>query len=809
MIRCCAIIMTVLTTLFCLCGSIAEASSIIQKINRADETSRIQIFIKFSTLPLYEFNTIGRKVNLILYDSVQDDGLTFFPEDNRIIKTLAKTDKNNTAISFYFRYNPQQVTITDNEDTATLMVDILLGNPFSALYPDLSTKLQGVTILDRNNIDATNPWNLSVYRRDWKSFFSRYESDVKITPALRLTLPPFPLAAALRQDIDEESWLSALLPLSQSGKWNQILQQLREQSQTVSDEYIRALMLLTYGETLVRAGNYKQSYPILHQVITLQEDSEAANLAELLLLYQHGMKDGDNLIYYDLKENLKKLDHIYQFSAYFNILLAESALVANRVVEAEKILQRDDVAYKNQALPIRLLRQADIRYRKNEKIKALVSYLQLAEHPELIDSHPMSLANFSNLLYENNRIQEAETRYNRLTDMLNGTSQQNLALFRLAMVKSKTDTSARKTKSALFQIIDAFPQSEGAFRSHLKLTDFGFLAGKISTDKAAVTYNKLAQDAPAIILRAEATFKKALLHALSGERFTAITQLMQMLRDFQSGSLRIEAKALIIDLLPLVLKELIDKDEYIEALVLAKKNRGLFARGWVSTDLLKKLATAYSNLGFYDRAVRTYLYIFEVTEPSQQIDLYAPLLEAFYQDGQYDQVADYADRFIFRYPENAQDIDIYYLRLRALVEKGDRERAALFLDKADSPKSKKIASLAANTYFTLDRWQDVITVLTQPDSKSLLKTPDTLFILAESYFQNGEVILAAPLFKQINKAMPDDDQIKFRLAQIDLMNDNTSQALKRFKEIAEKGKAPLWVRLAREEAAILQMGQTP
>ena len=49
------------------------------------------------------------------------------------------------------------------------------------------------------------------------------------------------------------------------------------------------------------------------------------------------------------------------------------------------------------------------------------------------------------------------------------------------------------------------------------------------------------------------------------------------------------------------------------------------------------------------------------------------------------------------------------------------------------------------------------------------------------------------------------EQAHFRLAQLELRRDKTAAALNLFQKLAEEGKDPLWTRLAREEAAILQL----
>jgi predicted Zn-dependent protease len=82
-----------------------------------------------------------------------------------------------------------------------------------------------------------------------------------------------------------------------------------------------------------------------------------------------------------------------------------------------------------------------------------------------------------------------------------------------------------------------------------------------------------------------------------------------------------------------------------------------------------------------------------------------------------------------------------------------------------------------------------------------------LLPLAESYFQAGKNEQAATFFQRLSEQKGDSGQARFRLAQIALKKGDNQGALNLFKELAEKGTDQLWSKLAREEAAILEMEQ--
>ncbi len=225
--------------------------------------------------------------------------------------------------------------------------------------------------------------------------------------------------------------------------------------------------------------------------------------------------------------------------------------------------------------------------------------------------------------------------------------------------------------------------------------------------------------------------------------------------------------------------------------------------------MLYNLATAYSNLGFFDRSARTYQYLFETTTGNEQEKVYLPLIKSLFQDGQYTIIEDYGDRFSFRYSESSLGPEIFYLRLKALLRNGEVDKAASLLQNTNRPVSNDIDQLALNIYYDLEQWQNIIqhfetADITQGNDDATQGT----MMLAESYFQTDQAIKAEPLFEQVIEKEVGNDQAGFRLAQIALEKDNIQQALNRFTQIAEKGVDPLWKKLASEEIAILQLQQT-
>jgi len=789
-------------------GTCATAGSVLKAVQRNDESTHLQLFVHFDQLPAFTLNTNGRRVDLELADTSTVPDTPPLAVDNRIIKMVSDQRGSKTVLSFYFRYPPQKVVAESNKDTGALMVDVLLGNQLSASSPEFSTKLQGVSVIKRGEAESLNPVNATPYAKNWPAFFLEYESPVAIKPTPVLHLPPFPLASGLEPATPNDAWLPAeVSALAGGGKWNQACRLLREQITTQPEEQFKERLVLAYAEALIRAGEYRDPYFLLQRVMLQYPESPMANLAQFLLIYQQAVR-GDHInSYYELDDLLKKIGAAAPFADSFNLLLAELALLAGRTAETQRLLDAPALSQNVSLAPVRMLRHADLLYLQNEKVKALTAYLAISAQAKVIDADPMSLAFFSDCLYASKRYPEAAKRYMTLADLLANKPDQDLALFRQAMSQLHTQATAKKARIDLQQIQDAFPRTSGGMRALIKQTDLDYAGKKLAVHEARAVYEKYATLADSVPLREENTFKLALVDALSGAHEASVRQCLDLMRSFQSGNLKTEATAMVIQQLPGVIRQLVKDKEYIKALVLAKQNKKIFSRGWIDNDLLYDLARAYNNLGLSEQAAHTYQYLFEVSSDADKEKIYLPLLRSLFSAGRHVKVEEYADRYQLRYPKGSDLTAVFLLKARALYESGQLDKAIKILTAANSPKLPQLELLKGRIYFETNQWQKVIDTLAAPELRETVVQNNLLLPLAEAYFQTGKEQAAAPIFQQLASEKGRNEQAQYRLAQIELNKNNPKQALNLFKELAEKGKDPLWTKLAREEAAILGMRQ--
>ncbi len=275
----------ILLLFFLLLPSLSGAESILSKINKIDAKDAVELYCSFTKLPVYRSTTRGKRIDFILEDTVLAKDFIFFEEDEKIVKILSQHKNNKTVLSFFFRYPPQKFEVNPNTEENKLVVRILLGNAYSSALPGLSSKLSGLTIVERTTKDFSNPLIASPYAADWRSFFKLYESKWWITVPVQYTVLPFPAIQFLLPDRARNiDFLSEeVQDLAQQKLWHAIPPILLKQIDKETDPEIKKLLALTYGDTLSRVGQFADAYKQLYLLAKEYNDEEIGIMAKYLL----------------------------------------------------------------------------------------------------------------------------------------------------------------------------------------------------------------------------------------------------------------------------------------------------------------------------------------------------------------------------------------------------------------------------------------------------------------------------------------------------------------------------------------------
>jgi hypothetical protein len=351
-----------------------------------------------------------------------------------------------------------------------------------------------------------------------------------------------------------------------------------------------------------------------------------------------------------------------------------------------------------------------------------------------------------------------------------------------------------------------YPNTDAGARAALKQIDIKILTLKNWEKQALTYYHAIAESAESRSIREEAAFKEALTYHLLDQKAECVEHLMAFLKDFKSGSLHNTGLALLIDVLPSLLKEHNKNGKYIETLILAKQNKFLFVNNLIDTSLLAEMAEAYRQLSLFNEASKMYRYLMEVHAQEDENPYYLPLIKIAYEQGDSDLVEVYADQYSSNFPKGQDRDSILYYRLQNLSTH-NKYNEALALVSGKNFKDPKFKLLEASLLFHLNEYAKARTILEELKISEATQEQDPLFMLAECHYQLNDLDKAEKLFLPLQQAKLFQDQSMFRLAEIARQKGQKEQALKLFKQIVETGKNPLWQKLAKKELELTALNK--
>ncbi len=772
-------------------------ASELSKITRLDNRDSIQLYFSFDKPPVF-YNTANEKrINLIFPQSKIAPDLQMFEADNKIVKILSQHKDGNYILSLFFRYKPQNYKFSKSADKK-IVLEVLLGNRFSKSYKNLADRLKGLTVLDRNSSDYSNPYILSPYSSDWISFFSKYESPVDIDIPLQFIFPPFPIIQILPPY--EKSSLQLLSPemlkLADQGLWVQLAPLILKKLQTEPDIVQQQILGLIYGEVLARGNDFEEAFKQLHLLKEKQPEEPIENLVIYLLALTQAIHADPHLADLELKELEERISSSDTLAPYLLNSQIETALATSQYSRMNKLLLRDDIGLPDQVKEIRAIRQANYWFANKQPVKAYVAYSLLSKSM-LLATRPYSLNQYCTTLYNNKKFEESAECYEQLSSL--ALSEDSLGLVRyrvnMARLKFQNDTSLVHNFT---QIENAFSGSEAGYRAALKKNDLFLLQDNSRYNWALKQYEAISQKPVLRTITEEALFKQALIYTLLGQSDKSIALLQKLLRDFRHGDIKPTAQALLIELLPGEIKRLVDKKEYLKGLVLAKQNKELFKKRWIDSVYLVDIAEAYQKIGIFDEAQQLYLYLIEIAPIDKKEQFYLPMIKASFNHGNYSLVEDYAAQYTYNYPQGSFSDEILLLRLQALVAEGRLAEAVRILP-THLPDHRGIIRLAASLFYHTDNFKNCTRVYNILSDSNYSFSPIDRIMYGESLFRTEHFFQAEDMFSQVTKDNPFFNQSLYRLAELERRKGKEKNGLRFFRKIVETGRDDRWKQYAEKE----------
>ncbi len=516
----------------------------------------------------------------------------------------------------------------------------------------------------------------------------------------------------------------------------------------------------------------------------------------LLALLRARFQDA-NIADYELSSLETFMTPANPLTPYFIVTQIETALATDQLERMGKLLARDDIPFPEEISLIRELRQADYWYATGNSIKAFVGYRLIEKHNNMLSSKIYSLNGYCDTLYQQKQFRAAADYYTALANQVDDKTLLGMINYRRYMAEYHYKPELEMT-DYFGRIENTYPGTEAGFRGALKKADINYLNLKNWAPEAVRYYRALAEKSVTRATREEASFKEALVHRLNNDNSASINLTMDFLRNFRNGELYDAGQALLIELLPKVTKEYVDRGMYMEALVLAKQNKKLFRKNWVDIGLLKEMATSYQALGIYNEALRLYSYLLSISSADQKEQYYLPLISSAYEQGNYNIVEDYSDQYSFHYPTGTHKTAITLIRIKSLIAEELYQEAIKLLPEP-IPDSTDFILISASLYFHVNNFEKVIETLNDLPVLEDKQHSRINFMLAESHYNLGNFVKAEQLFRGIDRDSIHYDQSLYRLAEFSDGRGEREASLKIYKELVETGSNPLWIKMAQKE----------
>jgi predicted Zn-dependent protease len=499
-----------------------------------------------------------------------------------------------------------------------------------------------------------------------------------------------------------------------------------------------------------------------------------------------------------LQEVLGNLDERHPLLPYCRLLRAEIALTTGAFNEAATLLEKGSNPWPAAIGPLRQARLAAALAKSGRTEPAIQAFRALGNPLTALAGLPFSLESAAAVFFAKGEYATAADLYKALAERLADPAQQALARFAWALAAGQA--GARDSAiEGLKQLKAASSSPEAGHRAWLKLLDHGVLTGREAEYPAAITaYGVLAEQAALKELREEAALKQVLVLAWSGQQERSVHHLQAFLRNFRGGVLRADAEALLVELLPAVIQNLVVRGEDLQAVVLVEQNRQLLMNGELGWTFLLDLASAFNRLGLPERASRIYLFMLD--GPRRGADkerLYLPLVQLFWEREEYLQAGNYAGQYLERYPQGKDRAQVFRWHLRALRETGRLPEAAGLLKASRAPWDRDVELEAARILTAVGDYRLLAEIAGRQEG-SWEPAPEALLLQAEALRETGREARALPLYRRLMEDEAFADQASFRYAQIQLAQGEKKEALKILNRLVETGKSQLWRKLAEE-----------
>lgn len=774
--------------LFCCFGTAAAAAEAprLQRLSKQEDPLATRLQLDFSSLPKHRLKISGQRIDLFLAGASSDGSLGELPEGGSVIGILLGMRDRELMVSFLLASPPKDVAVEQDPNLQRLTLKVSWGKAPAAARPVIAKSLPA-------------PPPSSRYRGRWLEFFRDYQVPLQISLPLRPSLVGVPYLKYHPLGSDEAATrLRVAIDQSSQGDWAAALSALNQIDSASLQGPDQEAHLLFLAEALIRNRLFAPARPLLNNYLSRYPDSPLLARARFLLCLVLAADADPYTAAVRLDEFALGDGWPANYQGPLALLQAELALLTARPAQA---LQRlEQLPVQAQALETRRqLRRADALTALGRWEQALALYRQWGEQTSLWQDQPDSLARFAEALHLSGDWIGAAKRYHQLEALLLADPLQPLASFGAARGFLRAGDLTQGLPALAIAQAEP-PTREAGWRARLLELDRLQLSGEGAKGVAeAERYGELAAKAPSRALAEEAAFKRLLVLALNGMPQLCVNELPGFFRRYGRGSLRNEGEALLVELLPGVLEDLLARGEDLPALVLVEQHREFLIGGGVDAAFLRRLGEVFERVGLLEKAQKVYGYLFEgMAGRSEQAGFYLPLARVHRDRRQPNLAIDMIDRYLAAYPQGEDRLALVSMKGEILYDLGKLEDAVKVLTSvADAGEESK--ALLARIYWELGRFAEAERAFAQLGTGS--GDPgkiQALALQAESLYRQDKGDEALVLYQQLSAEGAFADQALYRSAQIHLAAGRKGQALKFLQQLVDEGRSPRWQQLATE-----------
>ncbi|MGM0646325.1 MAG: tetratricopeptide repeat protein [Thermodesulfobacteriota bacterium] len=745
-------------------------------------------------------STLGQRVVVSFERTAPAEGLAQFTPGGDLISSQVNRAGTQTEVTVLLRRPPEDVETLTSEDEPVARVALRWPTEGRQLRPGITTDPGGQLSVVGDGTVA-GQYLHSEYSGQWDRFFQSYSAPVKPWVEMRMTRLPVDvmvegmqtenvdaLALQAARDTNWEGSVSALTPLSSNAT-----------NPSQAALAARGLLALESSRAaLGRVENAGYAEPFQTPLDVRMAYLRLSALADLGRIY---------VAWADYEGATLPEETSRAMRLYWQVLGAELALKAGQPRQALRELDEAPMAGED-AVRLVAARRLQTLYALERWEDAWRVGQETVLPLDFLRQVPAVLERYADLLYRREEFSEAMRHYNALADSLTQIEPKAMSLWRMG-VSLRDNGRPGRAKRVMDLILEQWPETAAGYRARVVQNDISVLDNLGELTPSHVTaYEEVMDNAPQRAVREEAGFKRILVMRELGELPRAVAWLSDFLVAFGAGDLQNEAKVLMGELLPPVVRGYLEQGDYVRGLALVAEHREILVRTDMPHAFLERVGDTFEELGLNERAARVFLYMLARSgDPERRALLLPRVVRLWKQMDDPMRAAEYAEIYLQEFPEGTERAAVIGDTAESFLEAEEPERALDWLLPSQRPYSRRLDVLTARALYAVEQYERMGRYLERSTLPQEMLAPRTRYIWADSLYQQGAFAEALPLWRTLFEDEDFATRALYKGAECLTQLGRTEEAAKLYTRLAEETDNPVWQQMAEESRAMQELDE--